>query len=394
LFSAGFATFTLINCVQPLLPVFAATFHVSPALSSLSLSLTTGVMGFALLLASFVSDSVGRKSLMVASLTTASLLVLASAFAPSFALLLTLRIFVGLAISGIPAVAMAYLHEEMDRQAIGLAMGLYIGGSAIGGMAGRLLTGVISDLSSWRGAVAAMGLIGLASSAVFAKSLPRSRHFSAAALDPRSVWASFGGRLRDLKLGGLYAMGFLLMGAFVASYNYMSFRLLGPPFGLSQSLVGVVFAVYLVGLPSSAWLGHLAGVLGPGRVLPFAIALVVIGALIGLANNIYATIGGLAVETFGFFGAHSIASAWVGATARDAKAQASALYLFFYYLGGSAIGTGAGLAWSRWAWTGVGLLVALLAFLALLISLALAVAARPLADGPLDRTIGPGDMPA
>ena len=42
-------------------------------------------------------------------------------------------------------------------------MGLYISGSALGGMGGRLLTGVLADLVSWRvalgGCSAALGLV-------------------------------------------------------------------------------------------------------------------------------------------------------------------------------------------------------------------------------------------
>ena len=51
LFLAGFATFSLLYCVQPLLPAFAKTFGVSPAESSLALSLSTSLLAFAILVA-------------------------------------------------------------------------------------------------------------------------------------------------------------------------------------------------------------------------------------------------------------------------------------------------------------------------------------------------------
>ncbi|AKU27922.1 hypothetical protein IB49_17815 [Geobacillus sp. LC300] len=40
-------------------------------------------------------------------------------------------------------------------------------------------------------------------------------------------------------------------------------------------------------------------------------------------------IAGLALFTFGFFGGHSIASAWIGEQAHVYKAQASSLYLLY-----------------------------------------------------------------
>ena len=41
-------------------------------------------------------------------------------------------------LAGLPAVAMAYLVDELDLQAIGFGMGLYIAGTTLGGMSGRL----------------------------------------------------------------------------------------------------------------------------------------------------------------------------------------------------------------------------------------------------------------
>ena len=68
---------------------------------------------------------------------------------------------IGITLSGLPAVAMAYVSEEVDPKSIGLAMGLFIGGNAIGGMAGRIIGGVLTDLGSWRLAVGLIGAIGL-----------------------------------------------------------------------------------------------------------------------------------------------------------------------------------------------------------------------------------------
>ena len=57
LFLAGFATFSLLYCVQPLLPAFARTFQVSPAESSLAMSLSTSLLAFAILVAAIISSS-------------------------------------------------------------------------------------------------------------------------------------------------------------------------------------------------------------------------------------------------------------------------------------------------------------------------------------------------
>src|SRR5690348_6111800 len=119
LFAAGFATFGLLYCVQPLMPEFSHDYGVSEAGAAMSLSLTTGVLAFAMLFAGALSDAWGRKSVMVASLLSSAVLVLASAAMPDWGSLLAVRTLLGLTLSGLPAVAMTYLSEEMHVDSIG-----------------------------------------------------------------------------------------------------------------------------------------------------------------------------------------------------------------------------------------------------------------------------------
>jgi MFS transporter, YNFM family, putative membrane transport protein len=87
-------------------------------------------------------------------------------------------------------------------------------------------------------------------------------------------------------------------------------------------------------------------------------------------------IAGMAVLTFGFFGAHSIASGWVGQRALTARAQASALYLLCYYLGSSIGGSTGGLAYSYAGWPGLVAMVAGLLILALIFATQLTLSPR------------------
>ena len=373
LFSAGFSTFALLYCVQPLLPVFSREFGVSAAESSLTLSLTTIFLAASVLIAGSLSEAWGRKPVMVVSLIAAAALTLVCAFVPGWKALLTVRALEGIAFSGLPAVAMAYLSEEMDYASVGLAMGLYIGGSGLGGMAGRFLTGYLTDVASWRVALAAIGAFGVLAALIFWRTLPASRHFQARSLELRELKESFLDHLRDGGLPWLFIEGFLLMGSFVTTYNYISYRLLAPPYLLSQTEVGAIFAVYLLGTGSSAWVGNLAGRLGRRKVFWATILIMLAGILLTLMRPLWAIITGIAILTAGFFGAHSIASSWVGLRARHSKAQASALYLFFYYVGSSVVGSSGGFFWSAAGWRGVVTFNAALLILALGISLRLSV---------------------
>ena len=371
LFAAGLATFGLLYCVQPLMPQFSQHYGISAATSALSLSLTTGVLAFAMLFAGGVSDAWGRKPVMVASLLSSAVLVLLTALMPNWYALLVLRTLLGITLSGLPAVAMTYLTEEMHPESIGLGMGLYISGSAVGGMSGRLIAGVVADFAGWRAGVAVVGVIGLVSGLVFWKALPPSRHFHVQPLQWRALFARFAGMFRDAGLPWLFLQGFLLLGAFVTVYNYLGYRLLAPPYKLSQTVVGLIFGIYLVGTFSSAWMGHLAGQLGRRKVLWTAFALMLAGVLCTMTAPLWLIILGITAITFGFFGGHSIVSSWVGRRGGAAKAQASSMYLFSYYMGSSVAGWSGGLFYAAHAWVGVALFVGALVLAGLLIALRL-----------------------
>ena len=371
LFLSGFSTFSLLYCVQPLLPVLAQTFKVGAAQSSLALSLSTGLLAISIALAGIVSASLGRKSLMTVSLCLAALLNLAAAVAPSWPLLLIARALEGVALGGAPAIAMTYLSEEVHPQGLGFAMGLYVAGTAFGGMAGRVLTGVAADLGGWRVALGVIGALGLASAAGFALLLPPSRNFvRRSGLGPRFHARAFGGHLRHPALPWLFVVGFLAMGGFVTVYNYAGFRLTAPPYRLSQTQAGLIFTVYLVGMLGSSVAGSLADRLGRWPVLVGGLLLFAAGLGTTLLPTLPAIILGVALVTGGFFVAHAVASGWVGALAETEKGHAASLYLLAYYAGSSVMGSVGGGFWAVAGWPGVA------GFVAALLVLAFAVAAR------------------
>lgn len=369
LFCGGFATFALLYCVQPMMPLLSREFSINAAQSSLVLSVSTALLAFGLLVTGPVSDRIGRKPVMVAALFCAALCTIASALMPTWEGVLAMRALVGLSLSGLAAVAMTYLSEEIYPQHLGLAMGLYIGGNAIGGMSGRLITGVLIDFVSWHTALLAIGGLALIAAVLFWKMLPESRNFRARPLNPRSLLDGFTLHFRDAGLPWLFLEAFLLMGAFVTLFNYIGYRLLAEPYHMNQALVGLLSVVYLSGIYSSAQIGALADKLGRRKVFWATIVLMFGGLLLTLLEPLPLVVIGMLIFTFGFFGAHSVASSWIGRRATKAKGQASSLYLFSYYAGSSVAGTAGGVFWHQGGWNGIGLFIGSLLVIALLVAL-------------------------
>lgn len=367
----GFSTFALLYCVQPLMPLLARDFGLTPAQSSLALSLSTGMLAVALLASSVLSDRFGRKPMMAASMFSGGVLTLLAAFTQGYAQLLVLRALLGLLIAGMPAVAMAYLSEEIDGKSLGVAMGTYIGGGAFGGMFGRVIASIISDFFSWRVALGVLGAAGVYAAFEFSRSLPASRNFRPGQRGAGALLDGLRGHLGDAGLPWLFALAFLLMGAFVSLYNYIGYRLLAPPFAMRQSVVGALSVLYLLGIFSSVWAGRLADKLGRRNVLWLVLSLMLAGLLLTLSDNVLVIVAGMGMFTFGFFASHSVASSWVGRRARAPQALASSIYLFMYYLGSSVIGWVAGYLWSHAGWPGVVALLGAILAVALLVALKL-----------------------
>lgn len=350
LFCAGFTTFALLYSVQPLLPQLAHYFSVSSASSSLALSVTTLSLAGGLLISGALSESWGRKPVMVGALVGACILGVFTTLVTDWHTLLVLRTLLGLALSGLPALAMAYIVEEFDPTSLPVAMGTYVSGTALGGLLGRLVTGVLSDLGGWKWALGGITGLGAVACVFFIFLLPASKHFLAQPLSFRGLLNNYTQHLRHKELRTLFLLPFLLMGSFVALFNYIAFYLSEAPFSLSSSFIGLLFLVYLLGIWSSNAAGKKVSQSGARLVLVVSIAIMLLGALLSLISYLPVIILGLGLFTAGFFAAHSVTSGLIGQKAKKAHAQASALYLSFYYLGSSVLGYAIGWVWQQGGW--------------------------------------------
>lgn len=381
LFAAGLTTFASMYSAQALLPSLSTAFSATPAHATLAVSLTTGLLALAIVPVSVLSGRFGRTRVMVTSAVVSSVIGLLLPFSPTLDVLLAGRAIQGLALAGVPAVAMAYLAEEIGSAGLGAAMGIYVSGTSIGGLAGRLLPAFTLELASWRWADAVVAVAAAVCTVWFVRSLPPSRRFVARPLGIRSLARDLGGHLCHRTLLALFGLAFVLMGGFVSMYNFLGYRLIGEPFGLSAATAGSVFLIYLAGTVTAATAGRLADRHGRARVLAISVATMAAGLLITLPDNLPFVLLGVLLCTAGFFGAHSVASGWVGAAATGNRAAASSLYLFTYYLGSSLVGGAAGVAYSRHGWAGLVVYVAALLTVAAVLVATLARQSRPRSSG-------------
>ncbi|MDO2934454.1 MFS transporter [Paeniglutamicibacter sulfureus] len=372
LFAAGVATFSQLYSVQGVLPELARDLSVSEADAALAVSAATLGLAASVLFWSLLADRMGRLRAMTIAVTAAVALGLAVPFSPGFEWLLALRFIEGLALGGIPAVALAYLSEEVSPLHSAVAAGTYISGTTLGGLAGRLVAGPLSEFVSWRLGTLVVSVMAAVAAGVFIAVAPKPRGFTPVPWrSPNRIplWKKLWMNLRKGPLLVLYAQGFLLMGGFVAVYNYLGFRLEAAPFLIPASLASLVFVAYLSGAWSSRQSGAMVARFNRLPVLLTSIALMAAGLVMTLVDFLPTVVFGLLVFTAGFFAAHSVASGWIPMLGVGGRAQAASLYNLAYYSGSSLFGWAIGMAFNAANWPGLVVSVVSLLVLAALLAL-------------------------
>ncbi len=368
IFLSGLSVFAQLYLFQPVLSDLCRDFQIDPATSSLAVSFSTLGMAAGLFIWAFKADTLGRAKLMSFSLIASAILTLLSSLAWNFPMVLALSLLKGMALSGVSAVALAYLNEEVSPAVLGTAISLYLSGNTIGGMSGRVCGALIAGWSSWHITALCLGLAALAIGIVFARRFPASLHFHPQHTDVRIKLRRMGSFLTHFAFLGLFLTAALILGAFVSVYNYISFVLEAEPFNLPHYIVAMIFLMYITGVAGSMCIGWLSDRHDAALLLKISLLLMLAGVLLLLVMKLWALIAGLGIVTFAFSGANAMSSRIVSIRAHRAKSSATCLYWLFYYVGSSIIGASSGLVLTSHGWNSFVLAIAGIVLIALLFS--------------------------
>ncbi|WP_336702198.1 MFS transporter [Chryseobacterium indologenes] len=350
IFFSGLSVFAQLYLFQPMLPMAAEQFGVSVGDTSLLVSSSTIGMALGLLFFAFKADSYSRKNLMVFSLISSAILTIISTWIPSLSLLIAIGVLKGFVVSGVSAVALAYLTEEVSALAVPAAISMYLSGNTIGGMSGRIMATLFAGEFGWRNAVLLIGVESFILGAVFWKLFPESKFFNPQKTDYHLKIKQMKFFLTNPYMLRLYFTAALLMGVFVSVYNYLTFRLEAKPFSLSHFIIAFIFLMYIFGVFGTMIVGRLSRRFPMNNILKASILSMIIGAALLLSENIYILIFGLGLFTLSFFAAHTMASQMTALYAKRGKSSATSIYWLFYYFGSSILGSGTGYLLHAYSW--------------------------------------------
>ncbi len=340
--------FAVTYSTQAILPEIGRTYGVSPAHAGLTVSLVVLGLAVGAPLWGPFSDRYGRKR----GIVTASLLLVAptvgTAVAPSFAVLLAFRVLQGLCMPGLLTAGIPYVTEAFAPRIGGRAMGYYVTALVAGGLVGRVGVALLASAVGWRPAIGLLACLPLAAAALMQRSLidlPRTA-------PPAGTLRGLGRQLRNPQLMRATIVGGAFFFVFVGTFSYVVYRLQKPPFGLGTAAGSLVFLLWVMGAFAPT-IGRLSDRVGWRRLALAALCLSAAGLALSLPGRLPTLVVGLALITLANFGGVTAAQLGVAAAADRERGAATAVYFSLYYLAGAVGGYVPGLAWERFAWTGV-----------------------------------------
>ena len=325
--------FANLYSFQPILPVLAKEFNVSSTYISLTFSFSIIGMIIGLNIFGSLSDRLGRKNFILLSLFLSSLLLVLIASTNSLPFILVLRFFQGMVTGALPASALAYLNEEIDKQDQKFAIAFYIAANAVGGSLGRVMSGVITHYYSWHTALYIFGALGLITATIMLFLLPKSNNFSPSQGSILSTFSGIGFHLKNPVLRRYFLIGLIIQLAYTGIWTYLPFHLSSAPFFLSTGAISSFFLALMLGIPSAPIVSLLTNRFKLSFVLISMLILLGIGTLLTIFNNLLLITIGLALLSFAMFAAHSLAAALINLHAESYKGTASSLYFVAYYIG-------------------------------------------------------------
>lgn len=359
-FVAGASAFLDMYCTQALLPDLARHFHASPAEVGLTVTMSTLATALVAPLIGAVADMWGRKRLIVAGALALVLPTLAIAWVDSLPAILGLRFLQGLCMPAIFTVTMAYVGEEWPPAEVPEVVSLYTGGTALGGVSGRLVTAVAADFLGWRDAFIVLGAVNLAAGLLIWAMLPAAKGWRPSGSLVETLRAALG-HLRNPRLVATFGIGFTILFSLVATFTYGTFYLAAPPFLLSTTGQGLVFLVYLLGMVAAPVGGKVIARIGAVRGMAMAVGGICLGMGLTLVPAFPAVVAGLAAMVCGIFICQTASISTISTTAKTSRSAAMGLYVTMYYLGGSLGAVVPAPAWHGLGWPGPVAIVVLVA---------------------------------
>lgn len=355
---------------QPMLGVLGADIHASAETLGWIPTLTQLGYAFGILMLAPLGDRHDRKRIILIKAAVLSLALLAAAIAPSISVLLAASFVVGLSATLAQDIVPAAAHLAPVEQR-GKIVGTVMTGLLLGILLSRVVSGFVAEQFGWRAMFVAAAVTIVALGAALWRGLPRfvpTAQLSYAALlgSLATLWRQHPSLRRAATAQGLLSLGFS------AFWSTLAVMLHGAPFHLGAGAAGAFGLAGAAGALAAPLAGRVADTRGPLAVasLGAGLTMVSFAAMIFLPflspHAALWLIGGSAIGfDLGIQTSLIAHQSIVYGIDPAARSRLNAILMTGVFVGMAAGGALGSLALAHWGWTGVTLVAAGAAALAL-----------------------------
>ena len=339
-------TFCSLYAAQPIQPVFQTEFHLTNLQAILFTTLMMAPLSVAPLFYGYILEAYSARALLRAAVGMLAVLELIFSCVSSYVPLLVIRGLQGMMIPAILTSLVSYISYSAPRESVQHSIAVYIAATIVGGFLGRFLSGLFTDLVSWRLFFFLLG-IALACAYWMLRNLEKDVKMEYA----RPNIKEYAALLRQPQFRWIYLSIFCLFLVFSGMMNFLPFELKKMNISLSETGVGLLYFGYSIGVLVSVNSRRIIRFFGnePDAVTA-GIALFLVGTLIFSVERYPVMFMAMFVFCAGLFIAHSLLSGLVNKLALDNRAIANGVYISFYYAGGTIGSFAPGLVFELFGW--------------------------------------------
>jgi len=364
----GFLTLVDLFAAQAILPTLVAHYRVSPSAMGVAVNASTMGMAVSGLVVALFSGRLNRKRGIWMSLALLSIPTTLLAIAPDLGTFTALRIVQGVFMAAAFTLTMTHLAEQCSAADTAGALAAYITGGVASNLVGRLISGSVADMFGLAANFYIFAGLNLAGALLVFIALKSTQPMATVGPATRAAFVSWAMHLKNGPLRASFAIGFLILFAFIGTFTYANFVLAADPLALSPMMLGVVYFVFLPSMFTTPLAGKVALRIGTRPTFWLSLAVAGAGLPLLVLPSLVPVLTGLALVGVGTFFAQATATGFVGRAAKSDRAAASGIYLSCYYLGGLVGAAILGQLFDSFGWeacvAGIGVALALAALLA------------------------------
>ena len=369
----AFLTVVDLFATQTILPSLTRHYNATPAAMGFAVNASTMGMAVAGLVVGFFSQHIDRRLGILLSLVILAIPTSLPAMAPDLTVFTVLRVTQGLCMASAFALTLAYLGEQCSLIDTGGAFAAYITGNVASNLIGRLVSAAVVDTFGLASNFYFFALLNLAGAALVYFTIRRVPPMHAMPASQTPLAATLA-HWRNPALRSAFGIGFCILFAFIGTFTYVNFVLVGPPLSLGRMDLGFVYFVFLPSIVTTLLAGKAVARFGTRPAIWGALALAAIGLPLMLSSHLAQVLTGMVLVGVGkqLF-AQAAATGFVGQAASENRGVASGTYLACYFLGGLVGSAVLGQLFDHFGWiacvVGVGVSLAVAALLTVKLTL-------------------------